>query len=320
LPSGVELVAIDLAHQARLDTFVRGCSIVVDCSGPASRYASRVAAAVQRAGAHLVAAGSDAELEARAGTTAPTSVLYAAGALPGLSGLLPRWLAASFDQVRSLTVYGGVLDRFTLAGAEDYLVGVLGDTTEPLAALRHGVIQSGVLYRRTQAQLPFFPRELTLLPYVDSECRQVAQALSLAEGSWYVAVDGQHLAVALDDARAADPRTAALGLCRASALDVAGRKPYVRFLIQLEGLIQGVSATRTALLQAPGIASLTGATAAAVTLVLQEGGLPRGVHAAAALPDPQRIVERLATLADACELTVFEHAVDELTEVVGGTL
>jgi hypothetical protein len=78
-------------------------------------------------------------------------------------------------------------------------------------------------------------------------------------------------------------------------------------------------ATRTALLQAPGIAALTGSVTAAVTIALIRDQVPLGVNSAAALPDPVTVVEVLKAIAD-CELSLFDKSIAELADVVGGEI
>jgi hypothetical protein len=312
-------IRVDNDDPDSLDAFVRDCDIVVDCAGPSYRMASQVARAAQAAGIHHVDAGSDPVLEAQAGQAAESAVVFAAGALPGLSGLLPRWLADIFDTVNDLSMYTGVLDRFTSAGADDYLAGVFGEGSEPLAAWQNGGPRSGMLTRQNQVALPFFSRDLTLLPYLDGEGQAVARSISLVNGRWYIALDGEYLPDALSAAVLPDRVAAVRTLCRASALDTAGRQPYVKFLVQLDGHISGMPATRTALLQAPGIAALTGSVTAAVTIALIHNQVPLGVNSAAALPDPVTVVEVLKAIAD-CELSLFDKSIAELADVVGGEI
>ncbi|MFI9362719.1 saccharopine dehydrogenase NADP-binding domain-containing protein [Kitasatospora sp. NPDC053057] len=314
LPGAVEAVAVDVEDATSLAAFVRGCEVVVNCAGPSHRISARVARAALAAGAHHVDAGGDGLPSDTAGRCA----VFAAGALPGFSGLLPRWLAAQeFDTVHALTVYAGVLDRFTATGAEDYLHGVLGGANEPLAAWRDGSRRSAALTRRSTVTLPCFPREVSAFPYLDAEGEHVARDLSLIHGSWYTVLDGGHLTAALDAARALPMDGAVAGLCRATALDAAGRTPYVVMLAQLDGTAAGRTTTRTAVVRAPGIAQLTGATAAAATVAVLNGEVPAGAHHAATVLDPSATVTRLREVLD---LTIHQIAIDQLTVIEEGAL
>ncbi|GAA1880346.1 saccharopine dehydrogenase NADP-binding domain-containing protein [Streptantibioticus ferralitis] len=315
LPGTVEAAVVDVDDDASLAAFVQGCEVVVGCAGPSHRTAARVARAALAAGAHYVEAGGDTVPE----YVGERRAVFAAGALPGLSGLLPRWLAArEFTTVHALTCYAGVLDRFTPTGAEDYLRGVLGGDNEPLAAWRDGDRRSSALTRQAAVTLPFFPREVSAVPYLDAEGEQLARDLSLTHGHWYTVLDGEHLGAALDAARTRPPAEAAADLCRATALDAAGRTPYVTLLIQLDGTTAaGRAATRTAVLRAPGIAELTGAMTAATALAVLRGEVPAGARHAATALDPSATVGRLR---DRCELTVLETTIDQLVVVEEGAL
>ena len=316
-----EAVAVDIGDPASLAAFVRGCHLVVNCAGPAHRISQQVTFAALMAGAHLVDAGGGGQLDHVRTAVGERTALYDAGALPGLSGLLPRWVAAEhFDSVHALTAYTGVLDRFTATGADDYLDGVLDGANEPLAAWRDGARRSGALHRLTDHRLPYFVREVTVFPYLDAEAERLARDLSLTHGSWYTAVDGKHLATALAEARTAARADAVAALCRATALDTAGRTPYVTLLVQLDGVRAGRPATRTAVLRAPGIAQLTGAVTAVAALAVLRGEVPHGTHWADTALDPVTAVARLRDVPGVCDLRVHDTALHELTAVEEGAL
>ncbi|MFF2081291.1 saccharopine dehydrogenase NADP-binding domain-containing protein [Kitasatospora sp. NPDC058162] len=311
LPGPAEAARVDVADDASLAEFVAGCRVVVHCSGPSHASAARVARAALAAGAHHVDAGAPDQLAAGEGAF---STVFAAGALPGLSGLLPRWLAQQgFDSVHGLTCYAAVLDRFTATGAEDYLHGVLGGANEPLAAWQGGGRRAGALTRQSGLRLPFLPCPVAAYPYLDAEGERLARELALDHGRWYTVLDGEHLPAALDAARGLDRAEAVAGLCRASALDTAGRTPYAALFVQLDGTADGRPLSRTAVLRAPGIAELTGAVTAAAALAVLLGEVPAGAHWADAVLDPAATVERLS---GAVELTVTDGPMGDLVDLV----
>ncbi|MGM0353113.1 saccharopine dehydrogenase NADP-binding domain-containing protein, partial [Streptomyces sp. ECR3] len=104
-----ETVWADADAPQGLRAFTEGCHTVLNCAGPTYRLRATVASAALAAGAHCVdVAGDDPAAEdlskdgdpARDGRT----VVLSAGALPGLSSLLPRWLAGQgLDTVSALT-------------------------------------------------------------------------------------------------------------------------------------------------------------------------------------------------------------------------
>lgn len=290
--------SVDVRDADSLARFVDGCSLVVNCAGPSHELSAGVAEAAFRAGADYVDAGDvvldDVDTRGRA-------AVLSAGALPGLSGLLPRWLAAEFGGASRLTAYFGVFDRFTATGAEDYLQGVLSPKNRPLGAWRNG---PSTVVRQPRISLPFFDQEVAAFPYLDDECVALARDLSLVEGTWYSVVAGQHLEAALDRARHLPLAEASSELCRASALDVAGRTPYVTFLVELDG--------RTCVIRAQGIAELTGTITGLAGLAVLCGEVPAGAHRAAAVLDPALVLHFAPT--------VLEGAISELAVVEEGVL
>ncbi|WP_086821284.1 hypothetical protein [Allokutzneria sp. NRRL B-24872] len=272
--AGSRSSGVDVHDDRSLAEFVAGASVVVNCVGPSHQTAARVAEAAVNAGAdHVDAGGADAVVDPRG-----QRVVFAAGASPGLSGLLPRWLGSRGTR---LTMYCGVLDRFTTAGAEDYLNGV----NEPLAAWRNGQVKRGALTRVSDVDIPFFDEPVSAFPFMDAENEAVARSLSLVDGDWYSVVEGKHLLRALGERK---------GLCEASALDLAGRSPRVTFVAELDG--------RTAVLRAGSVAELTAAMTVAATKAILRGDVPCGLHRAATVLEPF----------DGLDVTVFDAPLADL--------
>ncbi len=316
-----EWAGVDIEDHRSLASFLAGCRLIVNCAGPSHRTAARVAEICLAEGCHHVDAGVDKSLAALRGTPQNTAVVYAAGAVPGLSGLLPRWLAKSFERVETLVFYSGALDGFTASAAEDYLAGVADRDNEPLAAWKNGARRPAALRRRTGTALPFFPRQVTLYPYLDAEAELVAVSLALRDGEWYMAVDGSHVPPVLEAVSAqfaADPRGAVGRLGTAAGLDAAGRRKYINLLVQLGGIKDGAPAVRTLVLRAGRPSVLTGAVAAAAGIAVLEGEIPPGVRSLAELPDPDRIMVRLNGDKAVSRLQVLESSVDELLQGVEG--
>ncbi|CQR73879.1 Saccharopine dehydrogenase [Sporomusa ovata DSM 2662] len=318
-----EWVKVDIEDERSLESFLNGCKLIVNCAGPSHRTAARVAVMCLSKGCHHVDAGTGKNLEMMRGTPQSTVVLYAAGATPGLSGLLPRWLAKFFDQVDSMICYTGAFDRFTASAAEDYFAGISGNDNKPLAAWKNGACRSSALHRRSKTQLPFFSREVTLYPYFNAEAEFVAASLSLCDGEWYMAIDGTHVPSVLEEVCAqflTDRQSAVKRLCTASELDLAGRRKYMNFIIQLNGIKNGTEITRTLVLQADSPSVLTGSVAAVAGIAILEGEMPSGVRPLAEIPDPDKVIARLNNTQFINRLIVLERSVDKLLQAVEGEI
>ncbi|MEU9384351.1 saccharopine dehydrogenase NADP-binding domain-containing protein, partial [Streptomyces sp. NPDC048279] len=123
-----ETVWADADAADGLRAFTEGCDIVLNCVGPTYRLRATVAFAALAAGAHCVdVAGDDPAAEDLAKGGAPArddrTVVLSAGALPGLSSLLPRWLAGQgLDGATALTAYCGGLETCSPTVAHDLML------------------------------------------------------------------------------------------------------------------------------------------------------------------------------------------------------
>jgi hypothetical protein len=318
-----EWVKVDIEDDRSTAAFLDGCELAVNCAGPSYRTAARVARICLAQGRRLIDAGLDQTMGTLRTTSPGATILYAAGATPGLSGLLPRWLAKSFDQVATLLYYTGALDRFTATAAVDYLAGVSGPNNLPLAAWKDGARRLTALVKKPGTVLPFFPRAVNLYPYLDAEAEMVAAALALQDGEWYLAIDGERVAAALETIRpqfSDDPFGAVKRLCAATELEAAGRRRYQNFMIQLSGRKNGALVTRTLVLQAESPAVLTGTVAAAAGIAVLEGSIPSGVRTLAEIPDPDVLMDRLMQTKCLNNLAIFECPVAALLPTMEGEI
>ncbi|WP_319491619.1 NAD(P)H-binding protein [uncultured Desulfobacter sp.] len=318
-----ELVKVDIGDDDSLRNFIGGCELIINCAGPSHRITSRVAQMSTSCECHHIDAGEGKQIKNTYGTSKKTAILYSAGAFPGLSGLLPRWLANSFESVTNLTMYVGGLDRFTFSGAEDYLFGVFNEAKEPLAAWREGACRPLSLKRSSGATLPFFLSVVELHPFYDAETEFVAKSLSLRNGEWYMAIDGEHMIAALEGISGkfyTDPEDAIAQLCRATELDTAGRQTYLIYLVQLEGIQQGKSLTRTLVARAADSFALTGSVAAVTGIALLAGELPINVGPIAEIPHPEKVIAGLSDVQVLTQFQVFDCSIKDLLQTTEGKL
>ncbi|MFV1478372.1 hypothetical protein [Serratia marcescens] len=302
---------VDVSDEESLMAFATDCRLIVNCAAPSARLSQQVANRLHAAGIPLVDAGGidcPAALKPQVGQH-PVSALFAAGALPGLSGILPVWLARTLERVDALHCWFGVFDRFTPGGAEDYLEGVLRTPASPHSLPRR---QSNVI-------LPFFPRPVLLQPYEDEESRRVTEQLEIRYSRWYLALDGEHLARALETARVLPREAAIQAVVEGATLDVAGRHKWVNFLIQVDGVRQGASTTLTLLLRAPGIAQLTAACAATCAKWLLRSPEPV-VGLAAECINTEMFMQLFCQEQTGIDIELFDRGIEHLNEMSGGAL
>jgi hypothetical protein len=297
-----EVMAADVGDPLSLSRFCAGCRLIVNCAGPSYHILDRVACAAFTAKADYVdPGGEDAvyeRLHRQDWVAAGRTAVLSAGMIPGLSGLLPKWLAQQgFARARDLTAYVCLKDRFTPAAAREYLLSLSNGYGESLAAWRNGRRASRALQPLIQTELPFFSRPVNAYPYLSTEAERLAQALGLVDLSWYNVFESGHVLAAIGRLQALDAEqidSASAQLAQAAELDLFGLSPQQLLVFQLGGEDNsGTPVTRTLLLRARDSYELSGTVAAlAVAKVLTET-IPPGVHFAMDVLDPAATLEHL---------------------------
>lgn len=316
-------VVADAHDPASLRDFCAASDTVVNCAGPSRLLMDRVAVAAVRGGARYVDVGGDDPVYERLTRSAPPgtgTVVLSAGMIPGLTGLLPRYLAGlGFTRVDRLTVYHGVRDRIGRAGAYDFVAGIAEGGDESFAAWRLGGPRPGAALR-AERLLPGFTDAVTVHPYLSPEARRTAELLGLRDGDWHtVLFEGQTSAVlgglpglAKGGLTEDGLRAAAERLSRAAEFDLLGRTPQVALLFGLDGHEEGGEMTRSLVLRATGAAELVAAAAAVTVDEAVRGHLPAGVHFAADVTDPARAVAALAEDPGVLQLSVHDVPLEQL--------
>jgi hypothetical protein len=215
-----------------------------------------------------------------------------AGVLPGLSGLVPRWLAApALDPPTTLTAYVATLDRMTPSSAREFLLSVAGDSRAN-AGWRAGARVAGALEPLHRVRLPFFPGEVTAYPYLSAETERLARAAGLDEVRWYHVFEADGRVVAAlgrlqqELRRGADPAALAVELVRAVDMEMFGRAPAQQLVFGLDGRARGEPASRVAVLRAASTYELTATVTALAVAAVLRGAVPAGAHLAAEVLDP----------------------------------
>jgi len=314
-PAGVEVRAVDLHDPAGLAAFCAGCQVVVNCAGPSYRVLAVVARAALAAGADYVDPAGDDPVHDLLRPADPAAlgrrVVLSAGLLPGLSGLLPRLLAADLDTVDCLQAYAGGLAALTPVAARDFLLSDSAGIGEPLAAWCDGRRRARALRPLRDAVLPFFPDRVAVYPYLPTEIERIAARIGARQARWYNVfpagraegvLRGLWAAAAPDGATASRLDTpasldaAAEALIAGVRLDLAGRTPYHRLVVQVAGRRAGRARVRTLVVgSADGYQPTAAMTVAAVDAVVR-GAVPPGLHYAAEVLAADAVRVRLAEL------------------------
>ncbi|MEV7230824.1 saccharopine dehydrogenase NADP-binding domain-containing protein [Polymorphospora sp. NPDC051019] len=327
---GATTVEVDVRDPVALATFCAGCTLVVNCAGPTYELKETVAAAALTAGAHCVdVAGDDPVQEALAArglAGTDRTVLLSAGTLPGLSSILPRWLATEeFDKADALTAWVGGVEHCSPVVAVDMMLslqtgGAGGQAYgEANAAWRAGAARSRILRPLEDADAPMFTGPVALQPFLSAETRRLAQSLRLHDVDWFNVYPGpqvRNLLAALPVAARenADRADLARRMIRAADLDLAGRSPYYQMVFTMRGVRDGVPAERTAVLRVPSSYRLTGLLGALAAVAVLSGDVPEGVHYTAEVLDPGAVVAALHASGEPSLLRVVSGGHDADTE------
>jgi Saccharopine dehydrogenase NADP binding domain len=327
--SAAEVMLADAADRETLDRFCSGCRVVVNCTASTSTR-ELVASAAMAAGADYLDPAGDGQLLSRVSEVCRAhpgrTALLAAGASPGLTGLLPRWLALQgFDRLLALTGYAFAMDRFSPGSAADFLLSLGGDEGAARAAWRGETRVSQAPGRLPRVVLPFFAPPLAAFPYLSAETEAVARSLGLREVRWYnvFEADGQmygalpRLRESL--ARGAELAEVAAELARVAEHDLFGRRPLHQVVLQLDGEAAGRSLSRVAVLTASGTYELTAAVVALGVEALLGSSLPAGAGFAADMLDPSG-VERLRGSPAVRGLHALEGPIEVYAQVEQGAL
>jgi hypothetical protein len=328
LGRSAEYLYADANDEPSLHHFCTDCLAVVNCVGPSWNVSERIAQAALDAGAHYIDLSGDATLMLRLvgldlESRRRTAVL-SAGLMPGLSGLLPRYLATEFDAPQRLTAYVAILDRFSHGAAADYLAGL--DQSEPCAAWRAGARARQALRRLNDVDLPFFTARVAAYPYLNDEAERTARHLALDESDWYAVFEGRHVPAMLTRFATAKPCDEfALGrgvaeLMDAAALDVAGRAPYQRLLFELAGAAAGRQSKKSLVLWGTSTPRITAAVAALATEAAVHGDIAFGAHFADDVLDPTAVVLALRSPPYCVQIDIAEGSLASAAAATEGVL
>lgn len=294
--------AVDLNDPNSVERLCASVRLVVNCTAapPATRAA--LASAAATTGVPYIDPGGDEPvhdlLSNPAGIDFAAPAVLSAGMLPGLTGLLPRCLAAGPSG--RMVGYAGGQDRFSLGGAADYLDVVRGSAGRTFAVWRDGarVTRAGV--PAIDGEVPFFTEAASAVPYLSLELERLAGRLGLAELVFYPVFPGARLRETLAAARTGTVDAEAV--VRASELDLFGRSRYQRLVFQR----RDEPSLPTVTLTGQGSSELTGATAAMTAMAVLDGAIAPGPHFAADVLDPDWAVRTLRTAAAVTDLRTFD--------------
>jgi len=304
---GAQTQLVEVESARSLAEFCGACPIVVNCAGPWSSVGERVALASLATGSHYVDVSAQAfqfvAVQREDLATRGLRFIAAAGSVPGLSGLLPRYVAESAPgRLGSLRVFLGGFERFSPAAAADFLGGMGPDHGAPFAALRDGRVVQRTLDRIDGLDLPYLGQGIAY-PYLSRELVAVALRLGIRRLEAFHVFPGHHTVAALSTLGHARPSettspAAIRALIEAADLDMAGKRPVQLLLLDGESTdVRGETRQLRLFVKADDGYALTATMAQCAVDAILAGGVPEGLHDAATVLNVDDVIARLDRIA-----------------------
>jgi len=271
--SSAEWMQVDAARENELEAFFTGCDCILDATSLPDKSVLALDAMAEKLHIPLVHLGINGF--ERKKSCVP--LIYGAGSIPGLSGLLPQYLAKSFESVKELNFCFGGNGTMSKSAAKDYLEGICDPNNHSMVYWNQGRIEPFTPSFETNE---FFDSQLSdyrQFPYFDEESEAIAHKLQVHTGRWQMCIPGKRVLAELDKARGhykQDPQRTIEDLCLASQLDMFGKKEDALFYCSITGIIDGVEKKKILTLSGTAPRENTGETAAAAVIAVLNQGAP----------------------------------------------
>lgn len=294
----------DIDDKKSIQEFASGCTSVLNCAGPTYDKSSGLGQIMRSMNIKYADVGYASKQQTDMENN-QSNILCKAGAIPGLSGLLPRYLAMKFDKVFSMEFYYQALGRFTKTAAEDYLKGIFINT-------------KGEMPRKRECEtrlLPLSSTAVNLYPYYDGESDYVRRKLSLDTGQWFMALEGECTKNFMN--RMGALLTGNKGkiieeLCNATYIDTLGRKDYAGFVIQMKGEKDGKQKVKTLLLKGDSPEYLTGAVAASAVIAMERMTINTETGELYSMDKVQEFMQILEKIGQGIQIHIENKSIEEL--------
>lgn len=290
---------VNIYDESALARFCSECTVVLNTAGPSTLMADRIARAADLAGAHYVDAFGGCLLAKRL-QQSPLStgrcVIHSAGIYPGLSELLPRWLADThFDSVDLLHGWSGGREACSAASAADVLLSTHQGFGRAGAIWKGGRRITNAMVAQDFIDLPGFPGRVRVQPFLSEELEGIACYLNLHDAQWgNVMASARALEVIAhwSGRLSLHPDTAGTGthqnlleqavadLVDTARHDLLGHTAYYRLVIEMEGALASRPRRLRAVLKAKNSYQVSGAVAANAVSALIHNPPQPGVYRA----------------------------------------
>ncbi len=299
---GLNWQKVDIFNPPTLADFCRGCDVVLNCAGPSYKIIGRIADAANDAGAAYVDVFGGDPLEAYLSKNNNKGVfVISAGVFPGLSGLFPLWLKEQeFDQVGVVRVFAGGREILTQNAGADLLLSSLDGFGTPDAYWDQGEIIPHSKIPDSKVQLKGFGRVL-IQPFFHTEMIRLAKKLDINQAYWYNVILEKNMADLLTEGcmqLAKNRSDAALAVAVTKLVNLAsalasGMRPWYHMMLDMEGIKQGQTIKKRAVLRSESSYKLTAMVAACAVERICEQQPNEGIYWAFDFLNSQDLMKRL---------------------------
>lgn len=314
---------VDVNKTEELEAFVKGKDVIVNCTGPSVIYSRSIAGVCQKYVSKYVDTGHVKPLDD--GALKPGSLcVYAAGACPGLSAFLCRYMTGRFQSVENLvhiTVMDGV---FTKNAAWDYLDGVTGEHKIPPMGM-DSLYRTNYRYlKRGNTELPFLDQTVELSPYFDEEAESVVNMCQPSHASFYAGFPAGYFRKNVEHASilfSQDAEYAAKDLAQKSRISHSDGDGMLMFLTEVSGIsIEGKEKTETLAVKTRNPSALTGETAGVITDMIAGGSFGFGLYPLCRIQSYEEAMDQVQELKSIEQFQIFESDIQSLNVIDEGEI
>lgn len=302
-----ELVKVDIFNRDEVKKFINGCDILVNVTGVISNILIEevINKKINYLDVnHIIL--KDAE------KIKDFSVIDSVGSLPGLSELLPIYMAKSFDKINNFVSYYGALGVFTYNAAKAYISGVVKEDF-PMSVWEDNKIS---LYKEDNINLniPTLKNVKKVVPYLNSECINIAKRLNFKNAKWFMAMEGINTLRVLARAKydyKTNKEQVIKNLTKATEVDCAGKAHYGVFVMEMSGEFSGKRKEKTVWFQCDSPSALTSSAIAITCRAIKDKKMENGVYSLGESNNPEEIVRYIKKLDKYIRFNEFQGSIEQ---------
>lgn len=286
--ANIRIEKVDVYDKESLITFVDECDMIVNCCGPSHKLSYDIYKTVSECGKQYVDAGFDLRFTDE--KSSAETAIYGCGSSPGFSGLIQKYLVSLFDEAENLYYYYGGISKFTKAAAEDYLIGACEEKTGFMAKYRNYKKEPITSFDSDTTELPYFSEDIKVIPFYDDECEEVAAYTNIKNASWFIVSEGERVTSLMKNARYEwnkDKEKCIENFMISVNLDLAGRKEYMCFLLECDGIKNGRYARKRMAVKTYRPSYFTGFMTGIAAIYVMKNNVKNGVYTMSEIVDPE---------------------------------